>query len=91
MQRVDVDNAGLVGRVSELQILRDEIDIDQTARNMLQVPELVLPLCPARQSTITSKNPCVDRAVCPLFFRDHFLSFAAAPATQKSRNKSGEF
>ena len=42
MQRIDVDNVGLVGRVSELQVLRDKIDIDQPPRNMLQVPEIAL-------------------------------------------------
>ena len=44
MQGRDVENVGLVGGVNELQILRDEIDVDHAAGGIFQVPDVVLAL-----------------------------------------------
>ena len=44
LQRGDVENFGLVGGVDQLQILRDEIDIDQAAGGVFQIPDVVLAL-----------------------------------------------
>ena len=40
----DVEDAGLVGGVDELQILRDEVDIDHAARRIFEIPDVVLAL-----------------------------------------------
>ena len=40
----DVENIGLVGGVNQLEILRDEVDIDHAAGGIFQVPDVVLAL-----------------------------------------------
>ena len=44
LRRVDVENIRLVGGVNELEILRDEIDIDHAAGGMFQIPDVGLAL-----------------------------------------------
>ena len=44
LQRGDVENVRLVGGVNQLQILRDEIDIDHAAGGIFQIPDVVLAL-----------------------------------------------
>ena len=44
VQRADVENIRLVGGVNELQVLRDEIDIDHAAGGIFQIPDVILAL-----------------------------------------------
>ena len=41
LDRVLVEHLGMVGRVHELQILGDELEVDQAAAHLLQVPDVV--------------------------------------------------
>ena len=41
-KRRDIEDVGLFRGVNELQILRDEIDVDEAARGMFQIPDIGL-------------------------------------------------
>ena len=42
VQGVDIEDVGRGGGMNQLQILRDEIDVDDAARGIFQVPDVVL-------------------------------------------------